>query len=94
MLPAAAPETGHDRRRAAPSGAALLGRGLGGGRAGRRRLDRADDQVGIGRARDAVEFQIEPLTVAVGPGGADFEPGTLRSTFLLDDDRVNASSGD
>jgi hypothetical protein len=28
--------------------------------------DRADDQVGIGRARDTVEFQVESLPVAVG----------------------------
>src|ERR1035437_4918355 len=51
---------------------------------GRLRLDRADDQLGVGRARDDVEVHAVALAVAVGPRGADFEPGALHPAFLLD----------
>ena len=74
-------------RATTPRCAALLGGGLAGDR---RRFERPDDQLGIGRAWDGVELQVVALAVAVRPGGADFKPSTLRCAFLLDDDRVHA----
>src|SRR6185437_9712374 len=48
-------------------GAALLARILGGARSGRLRLDGADDQLDIRRARDEVELHAVALAVAVRP---------------------------
>ena len=65
------------------SGTALPGWSLGPGRCGRLRLDRADDQLGVGRARDDVELHAIALAVAVGPRGADFERITLAAPSFL-----------
>ena len=73
-VPRQAAPTGKGR---AQGGAALLGGGLGGGRSDRLRLDRADDQLGVGRARGDVELDAVALAVAVEPGGADLKPGAL-----------------
>ena len=53
------------------------------------RLDRANNQLGVGRTRDEIERHAIALAVAVGPRGTDFEPGAFLAAFLLDD-RVNA----